>query len=294
MTNLTSVSKVKIKQRRKHLKRRRQLKLLQACWRSLLAGSIAGSLLWALVFPRWTLQQPSQVLVKGNQFLSAQAIRSQVQWSYPQLLLQIEPQQLSEKLESQAPIAEATITRQLLPPSLTIQVKERRPVALALPPEQLGDSGSPAEVGFIDKQGVWMPKSSYIAPGENFEIPNLKVVAFKARYRPYWSNIYQTIRHSTVEIFALDWRNPSNLILKTDLGNVHLGSAYTHQFQEQLAVLARMRNLHTQVDSNRIAYIDLTTPESPSVQMKAVSLDRPESHTPVQVPLPSLRNLLME
>jgi len=57
------------------------------------------------------LHESNQISIEGNQFLSAGAAVV-LPLSYPQSLLQIQPEAM-RYLESQATIAEATVTRQL-------------------------------------------------------------------------------------------------------------------------------------------------------------------------------------
>ena len=268
MAGIGSVCSSKLKNRRQELQSRRRMKSCQAIWRSLMISSIAGGLFWAITLPNWTIRQGSQIDIEGNQLLSQEEIRVLIPLSYPQSLLHLQAQQLSKQLESIPPIAQATVTRQLLPPRLTIEVRERQPVATVLLP---GVAANQAEsqtgkIGFLDRQGILIPKSFYKRIEENFELPNLKVIGFGEQYRPYWSELYQLINHSTVKVFEVDWQDPSNLILKTELGTVHFGP-YTSQLPEQLAVLARMRALPGRVKASKILYIDLTNPEFPAIQL---------------------------
>ena len=268
MANIASVSQTELTTRRKKLRRTRRIKSFQALWRSLLVGGMATSLVWAITRPDWVIRQPEQIVIEGNHFLSSKAIRALLPLSYPQSLLQVQPQAIAKSLESQAPIAKATVSRQLLPPGLTIQVEERKPVAIAQAPapQNAKTSNSTSSAGLLDEQGVWMPKSSYGHLEENLELPRLKVIGSNAQYRPYWSEVYQAVNHSTVKVFEIDWQDPANLILKTELGNVHFGP-YSSRFTEQLAILDRMRELPTHISPSKIAYIDLKNPDFPAIQM---------------------------
>ncbi|MEQ9621425.1 cell division protein FtsQ/DivIB [Coleofasciculus chthonoplastes] len=263
--NIASVSQAQISNRRQQLKRARRVKFFQAMWRSLMVGGMASGLIWAITLPDWVIRQPEQIDIEGNQLLSTQAIRSLLPLSYPQFLWRVEPQAIAESLENTAPIAEATVTRQLMPPGLIIQVQERQPVAIAQ-----GQTQATSEPGFLDERGVWMPQSSYRSLKANVELPTLQVRGQNEHYRPYWSQVYPVVHHSPVKILEIDWRNPANLILKTELGNVHLGSD-SSQLAEQLAVLDRMRQLPTQLQPSQIAYIDLKNPDRPVIQMKMAS-----------------------
>lgn len=263
--NIASVSQAQISNRRQQLRRARRVKFFQALWRSLMVGGMASGLIWAITLPNWVIRQPEQIDIEGNQFLSTQAIRSLLPLSYPQSLWRVEPQAIAESLEDAAPIAEATVTRQLMPPGLIIQVQERQPVAIAQ-----GQTQTTSEPGFLDERGVWMPQSSYRSLKANVELPTLQVRGQNEHYRPYWSQVYPVVHHSPVKILEIDWRNPANLILKTELGNVHLGSD-SSQLAEQLAVLDRMRQLPTQLQPSQIAYIDLKNPDRPVIQMNTAS-----------------------
>jgi len=278
MTSIASVSQEKLTDRRKQLRRARRIKSFQAIWRSLFVGGMASSLVWAITLPDWVIRQPEQVVIEGNHFLSSKAIRSLLPLSYPQSILRVQPQAIAKSLESQAPIAEATVSRQLVPPGLTIQVKERKPVAIAVGTASNGaiaqaaasqdakTSHATPPPGLLDEQGVLMPSSSYTKLEQNLELPTLKVIGSRDQYRPYWSEVYQAVSHSPVKVFEIDWQNPANLILKTELGNVHFGP-YSSRFTEQLGVLDRMRELPTHISPSKIAYIDLKNPDFPAIQM---------------------------
>lgn len=268
MANIASVSQAQLTTRRKKLRRERRVKSFQALWRSLFVGGMATSLVWAITLPDWVIRQPEQIVIEGNHFLSAQAIRSLLPLSYPQSLLKVQPQALANSLESQAPIAEATVSRQLVPPGLTIQVKERKPVAIAqaATPKNAKSAHLNQPAGLLDEEGVLMPESSYQSNSANIELPTLKVIGSSAQYRPYWSEVYQAVSHSPIKVFEIDWQDPANLILKTELGNAHFGP-YSSRFSEQLGILDRMRELPTRVSPSKIAYINLKNPDFPAIQM---------------------------
>ena len=157
MANIASVSQNELTSRRKQLRRARRIKSFQSLWRTLFVGGMATGLVWAITLPDWVIRSPGQIVIEGNDFLSAKVIRSLLPLSYPQSILQVQPQTIAKSLEAQGPIAKATVSRQLLPPGLTIQVKERKPVAIAKPPT---NPNSKTPDGLVDEQGIWMPKSS--------------------------------------------------------------------------------------------------------------------------------------
>jgi cell division protein FtsQ len=169
-------------------------------------------------------------------------------------------------LESTGPIEQAIITRNLFPPSLILDVRERKPVAIAIIPQQAKAANKSENVGFLDEQGVWMPRSSYNETQDKNQFPSLKIIGDLQQYKTNWPEFYQTLMRSNVKINEVNWQNPNNVILKTEIGTVHLG-AYGSVFPEQLIVLARLKDLPKQVNPSEIAYIDLTNPQFPSLRM---------------------------
>jgi cell division protein FtsQ len=255
--------------RRQRLKRRRQIKSWQSVWRSMLVSGIAGSLGWLIVQSNWVIRQADQITIQGNEILSPKVILAILDYSYPLSLFQLEPQVMTEKLESSGSISKARVTRQLLPPSLTIEVTERYPVAIAVAPSStVGNrEGGNSQEGFLDFQGVWLPRDIYTEIDPNLPLPTLKVIGSPSQYQPHWREFYQAIRNSAVEVWSVDWRNPSNIILTTELGKVNIG-IYSKQFPDQLSTLGRMRHLPHKIPTSKIDYIDLTNSLNPAIKLQ--------------------------
>lgn len=244
------------------------LKILLSLWQTLVLGGLLGGLIWATTRPNWILRDPSQVLIDGNHLLPRQTILSLLALNYPQWLLQISPEELAQTLESHAPIADVTVTRRIFPSGLDVQVQERIPVAIAIT-KMSADNSTPhpnAAIGFLDRDGVWIPLNSYPPQVRQLlKSPNLKVIGLPESYRSYWTPLYQAVSHSAVKVMEVDCQNPANLILRTELGTVHLGS-YSPNLTEQFKVLDRMRQLPKQLNASQIDYIDLRNPAIPLVQ----------------------------
>ncbi len=260
MNNIASVSQGELNQRRLMLRRHRRLQQIKSVWRTLAIGGILGGLVWGATQPVWVVKEAGQINVTGNKLLSTQAIGSFLKLSYPQTLLEIKPEALAQSLEAQPTIVNANVTRKLFPPSLAVQVTERVPVAIAL----TKNSGR-STLGLIAQDGVWIPANSYDSSSStSFEMPKLKVVGQIEQYKPYWRELYQAVSNLEVKVSEIDWQNPDNLILKTELGAVHLG-AYSPKIIAQLQKLEKMRRLSTGINLQEVAYIDLTNPAAPSV-----------------------------
>ncbi|VXD25319.1 Cell division protein FtsQ [Planktothrix serta PCC 8927] len=267
MTNLGSVSTNELGRRRQQLRRQRRLKLVQVLYQAMVVSSLAGGLFWLINQPIWLIRQPEQLKVEGNQLLSDQAVRSLLPLSYPQSLWKIQPQVLEKTLESRGQIASAHVTRQLFPPSLTINIQERQPIAVAYPPSKTSQTGGNDQIGWLDATGDWMPLENYTELEKTKQLPTLKVIGNVSQYHAYWPQVYQAISRSPIKILVINWEDPSNLILQTEMGTVHLGP-YSSKFPEQLRVIDRMRNVPQQLDISQIMYFDLKNPSQPLVQMR--------------------------
>lgn len=275
-THIASTNRTELSERRQQLRRQRRFRLLQHCWRSLAVVGLTAGAVWLTTRPAWVIQDPTQIEIEGNQLVSATALRSLLPMEYPQALLDIQPQVIASHLEQQAPIAQVTVTRHLIPPGLTIQVQERHPVAIALPEPHAAEASSAAESngvldpnqsGLLDAQGVWMALDGVKALNDSLELPKLKVRGLTAaRQQEDWPTLYEAVRQSPVQVSEIDWREPNNLVLHTELGIVHLGP-YSAQFPQQLVALDQMRRLPEHLNGQKIAYINLQNPQSPTLEI---------------------------
>jgi len=277
-SNIASVSRTELSQRRQQLRRRRRVRLLQSIWRILAVSALAGGTVWVATLPLWVIRRPEQVVIQGNQFIPTQTLRSLLPIPYPQSLFWVEPQAIVQRLKARAPLASVMVSRQLFPPGLTVQVKERYPVAIALStPEDAQFLATPAatrpanpsmasKVGLLDESGIWIPLENFTTLDQSLKLPTLRIIGDVEQYRPYWAKLYQAVSRSPVAVSEINWQDPTNLILKTELGNVYLGS-YGAQFTDQLKTLDRMRKIRHDPNFSHIAYIDLRIPDAPSLRL---------------------------
>jgi cell division protein FtsQ len=266
MAGIISVSRTDLAQRRRKLRRERQIRIIQAIWRTFAIAALAGGLLWVVIQPVWMLKAPKQIVMKsGNQLLSDETTQSLLVLSYPQSLWRIEPSAIANSLKKQPTIAQAIVRRRLFPPGLIIEIQERVPVAVT---QTRGNKK--VTIGLLDASGAWMPLEKYTSLNPTRKLPNLRVIGSPKQYCLYWTQLHQAVSQSPVKVMEINCQNPTNLILKTELGNVHLGVP-SPQLSEQIKVLAQMRYLAAKFNSGQIQYIDLKNPEFPLVQMNQKS-----------------------
>lgn len=270
-SSIASVSRTELAQRRQKLRQRRRVKLLQASWRVVAVCGLTAGVIWAATLPTWVIRRPEQVRIEGNRFIPVRTLRSLLPIPYPQSLFRVEPQAIARELQARAPIADVIVSRQLFPPGLIIQVKERLPVAIALTADDLRSGGTKAAAtaksSLLDENGMLIPLQSYTSLDQSLKLPSLKVIGNPESYRASWSKLYrELIQGPPINVSELDWSNPANLILKTELGMVHLGP-YSARFPSQLKAIDRMRTLSAHPRFSQITYIDLRNPDAPMIQM---------------------------
>ncbi|WP_038017096.1 cell division protein FtsQ/DivIB [Synechococcus sp. PCC 7335] len=256
-------------ERRRQLKKKRRIKFYQRIWRSLVMVSFIGGTVWVARSPAWLLHSARQIEISDNQTLSDQNVRDLIPIAYPQTLLEVESDKLAQTLIEQAAIESARVSRRLLPPGLHVQITERQPVAIALPSQAQPLPSVPnqpfQEPGLIDAQGYWMPRDSFSKLGAEIAIPTFTVEGMRPGYAGTWQVIYHEIQRSPVKITAINWSDPNNLILRSELGLVHIG-AYGDHFAAQLAALDQLRSLSQKVDLEQVAFIDLKDPKNPVIE----------------------------
>ncbi|MBE9222687.1 FtsQ-type POTRA domain-containing protein [Cyanobacterium stanieri LEGE 03274] len=257
-----------VQHRKKLLKERAARNRIIAC-RFFVTIGIATGAFWCLTHPSWVLTSSEQIKIDGNELLSDDEIRSLIPLKYPSPILTLSGQQLGEKLGQQTPLHNITITKKILPPSLTIRVEENLPVAMAYGPKQ-NENGQVniSHLGFISADGIFVEKGMY----QNLEqyphkTPKLKVLGNPSLYLPYWQDLYSLLIFCAVPIQEVDWQNPNNIILSTDFGKVHLGP-YTSKLPQQLQTLAEITTITQKIRREDIVYIDLINPNQPLVKEK--------------------------
>lgn len=275
MPEILSVSSRDLEERREKLRRHRNLQIIGAIWRTLALTGLAGGLLWFLIQPIWVLKSKKDITVSGNQLLSEEVIQSKMQLSYPKSLWRVKPSHLSASLKQQPAITQASVTRRLFPPGLRVKVSEIVPVAVTQTQIKTNDDSTSQKAvsGLLDINGVWVSLENYKSIKAD-RLPTLEFIGSPASCRFVWKQLYQAIGESLVKVMQVDCQNPSNIILKTELGLVHIGSP-TSKLREKIKLLAKIRRLPAQINMNQIEFIDLTNPETILVQMnhKTVRID---------------------
>ncbi len=259
LSNDDFVNELEFSERRRQIRQKRRVKFVQTMWQIAFISGVTGGMLWIATLPDWLLRSSNQIDIEGNRLLSQEALQKLVPLSYPQSIFQVQPQVIAAKLEATAPVHNVVVTRTLFPSKLTVQVQERSPVANAL---------RGGQAGLLDADGSWMPLQSY---PPKLRKPELTILGFSDRYVKQWASLYRQVSQSQVKISQIDWRDENNLVLTTELGQVHCGIYNSAEFAKQLSMLDQLRTLPQRLNPQTFAYIDLANPKSPILEMLAPS-----------------------
>ncbi|MEM9766916.1 MAG: FtsQ-type POTRA domain-containing protein [Cyanobacteria bacterium P01_D01_bin.71] len=281
MTHIATPSPEELSQRRRSLRKQRRVRNLQNIWRVLAICGLAIGAFGLMRNPFWLLlRHPNQVIIDGNEMLTDASIRELLALEYPQRIFDIEPEALIERLSTQAPITHAQVNRQLFPPRVEVVVQERLPVAVTVPSRPSPTEGAPTPTshpGLIDAAGQWMVQTEVVGLNHEFEAPKLLVRGFHQRYQRQWPALYQTLQTSSINIHEVDWRAPNNLILHTEIGEIHFGVYDPQRLPEQLALLPQLRSLTSAPKMPAVDYIDLANPQVPAVKLSELPLSTADS-----------------
>jgi cell division protein FtsQ len=258
-----SASKEQVKQRRRQLRQQRRVRAVKSLWRLSCMGGILAGVVWVTTQANWQISKPEQVRIEGNNYLNDETIRSILAISYPKLMMEIAPAQLSDRLLDRASISTARIDRSLLPPHLIVRVQDLPPVARVMEDEH------PEQQQFVDERGRQVSISSYRTAVVQSP-PRLQLRPTQRGVCPGWAQIYRAVRTSPVLIGIIDCRDPQNLTFQTEIGEVRLGSFRDESLlSSQIQQLDRLRNWRSSMPHpEEVHYLDLENPNAPFLQTK--------------------------
>ncbi|GAB4216909.1 MAG: hypothetical protein OHK0012_20130 [Synechococcales cyanobacterium] len=255
--------------RRQQLQRQRSQRFWQTAWQVSLSFGILGGLVTVVRQPVWHLNGPDQIQIRGNHRLTSQDIQDRLELAFPLTLWQVEPHAVSQSLIPPAPqlglIESVHLQRHMFPPSVTVWVEERPLLAQAWVDQAWG---------VIDDQGHWIPLPD-VSPGDP-RFPQVQVQGWEQLSANEWATFLPRLLDSPVAVETVIGSATEGVILKTELGRVHLGSLSVERLDQQLHTLAQMQNLQTycQCSPDDIQYIDLTSPTRPTLELTAVAMER--------------------
>lgn len=205
----------------------------------------------------WQIKKQFQIKVSGEKLVNKDTIYHSLKFNYPQVIWQINGEQLEQNIESIPSIAIAKVNRRLIPPEISISLQEKRPVALA---------SFQGKVGFLDAQGTWIDQEFYSNINTDRALPKLKVIDYELRFRHSWSKLYALISlYPKLQVSEVSWNQSGSIFIQTKIGRFYLG-AESSRLEQQFQIMSKLKNLPEQLSSSEIAYIDLSNPQVNLIQ----------------------------
>ena len=275
MTGLKPTTRQQLQLRRQQLRQKMRRNLRSRIWRfALTAGLLAGGI-YCTRLPVWKIQQPNSFRIEGNRILADSDILESLPPLDSLYIWQVEPSQLELAMLSHPLLQAATVRRQLIPPRILARVQERQAIAV-------GDVAGVS--GFIDTEGHWLDRAALPEGKIPEDWPALKAMGWQKTRETDWAELLFVLQHSTVAIHEVDWRSSANLILQTDLGEVHFGpvpegtlpdtprgqSPLGHAVRERLESLHQLQPLYDSIcdcQPEDVEYIDLSQPHFPTLSL---------------------------
>lgn len=220
-------------------------------WRACFMVCCATGLSLAATLPNSQIKKRSQIQVNGEQLVSEETIHQALKFTYPQFIWSINGIDLARNIESIPSVKAVKVSKQIIPPRITISLQEKTPVALAT---------SQGQVGFLSAEGEWISQKFYDNTNLDLPLPKLKAINYQPGYRSTWSKIYQlNLIYPELKITEVHWPEAGGIFLKTKIGQVFLGSELS-RLEQQFEIISKLENLSTKVEVEEIAYIDLSNP----------------------------------
>ena len=256
-----NIALLRIERRRRLCQRYQQEQLVQL-WRIITLLGFTTGLGFLLLRLGWTLRSPSQICIKGNVNLSAETIFQTAGLRFPQQLLDLNPQQIEQQLVHNLPIISASVNRYLLPCSLKIHLRERRPVAMAT---RIGNYGK--EHGLIDHAGHWIPL--HIVHRSKQPLSKLVVQGWQARQRNRIARMLDQRNDLGAALHQILVQPDGSVSLVVEgLGLVHLGQD-SSRLEQQLEAVRQIGEAlpdHWRGEEFTEA-LDLSNPSEPELQI---------------------------
>ncbi|MGQ9866321.1 MAG: cell division protein FtsQ/DivIB [Pseudanabaenaceae cyanobacterium] len=243
--------------RRRQRRQQQRRQALVGFWRLCAFGALAAGAYWLADRPEWVLRDRQQIEVRGNQAIPTALIQNRLGLTSPRPIFRIDPKALTRQVQGLEPVQSASVHRQLFPAKLVVEVVERQPVARF---QYQGQAGA------VDAEGVWLDPRTYRVR----QWPKLTLLADGTFRQQGWSQLYDRLQRSPIEVREVDARDPADLRLTLPSGAiVRCGSFQPERLQHQLQKLDSLRQLPALGQKGVV--LDLIDPNRPLLVMPAAA-----------------------
>tara|TARA_B100001287_G_scaffold112412_1_gene94690 strand:- start:13 stop:732 length:720 start_codon:yes stop_codon:yes gene_type:complete len=201
------------------------------------------------------------IRISGSQLFSQNDVANISTLKFPIRLIFIETNLLEKELKQNLSLKNVSVSRQIFPFGLKVQVKTRTPIAYG---ERIlnGEKIS----GFIDKDGIFINKQN----AEEIDLSrlNIQIFGWKERFKATLSEILIANENYEFEIVKITFSPNGFLTLEEkDLKKIFLGFN-PNLINYQLQIIDNLKNeLKKNNFSEKIDNIDITDPNKPKIKV---------------------------
>ena len=201
------------------------------------------------------------IRISGSQLFSQNDVANISTLKFPIRLIFIETNLLEKELKQNLSLKNVSVSRQIFPFGLKVQVKTRTPIAYG---ERIlnGEKIS----GFIDKDGIFINKQN----AEEIDLSrlNIQIFGWKERFIATISEILIAKENHEFEIVKITFSPNGFLTLEEkDLKKIFLGFN-PNLINYQLQIINNLKNEFKKSSfSKKIDSIDLTNPDKPKIKV---------------------------
>ena len=201
------------------------------------------------------------IRISGSELFSQNDVIKNSSLNFPIRLIFIETNFLEKELKQNLSLKNVSVSRQLFPFGLKVQINTRTPVAYA--EKILNDEKI---LGFIDKDGIFINKKN--SEEKNLNNLNIQVFGWKEKYRKILSAILIAQDNYEFEVVKITFSSNGFLTVEEkDLKTIFLGFN-PNLINYQLQIIDNLKNEFKKNNfSEKIDNIDLTDPNKPKIKV---------------------------
>jgi len=200
------------------------------------------------------------IYIKGTDFITINDITRNSSLQLPKKLILINTKLIEKELKQNISLRQISITRQIFPFGLRINIQTRTPVAFA----EREENGIKIK-GYVDQDGVFI-NEKYIPEGENWIFP-IKISGWKKEYKKLISLIIKTYK-KTDDLEAIKISSEGFITLEEKFLQKIFFGFKTDEIEEKLNLIFDIKEqFKKQKIRKKIKSLDLTDIANPKIKV---------------------------
>ncbi|MBO8230610.1 cell division septal protein [Prochlorococcus marinus str. MU1404] len=201
------------------------------------------------------------IRISGSKFFSKNDLVNNSSLKFPIRLIFIQAKVLEKELKQNLSLKNVSVSRQIFPFGLEVQVNTRTPIAYG---ERIINNEK--ILGFIDQDGIFIDQQN--VDKKNLDKITIKVVGWEEKFKRTLSEIFITQENYEFELVNITFSpNGFLTIEEKDLKTIFLGFN-PNLISYQLQIINNLKNEFKKNNfSEKIDNIDLTDPNKPKIKV---------------------------